>query len=111
VVDGAQRLIDFLSEIFGAQVTRCFANEDGSIMHGEVQIDDTVVMLSDASDGFPAFPIWLHVYVPDVDATYHKALAAGAVSVQAPMKKDDPDRRAGIQDPTGNTWWLATQVE
>ena len=111
VVDGAQKLIDFLLATFGAKVTRRFDNDDGSLMHGEVMIDDTVVMLSDASESYPAFPVWLHVYVPDVAATYEKALAAGGISVQEPVKKDDPDLRAGVQDPTGNTWWLATQVE
>jgi len=111
VVDGAQKLIDFLLATFGAKVTRRFDNDDGSLMHGEIMIDDTVVMLSDASENYPAFPVWLHVYVPDVAATYKKALAAGGISVQEPVKKDDPDLRAGVQDPTGNTWWLATQVE
>ena len=111
VVDGAQKLIDFLLATFGAKVTRRFDNDDGSLMHGEIMIDDTVVMLSDASENYPAFPVWLHVYVPDVAATYAKALAAGGISVQEPVKKDDPDLRAGVQDPTGNTWWLATQVE
>ena len=111
VVDGAQKLIDFLLATFGAKVTRRFVNDDGSLMHGEIMIDDTVVMLSDASENYPAFPVWLHVYVPDVAATYAKALAAGGISVQEPVKKDDPDLRAGVQDPTGNTWWLATQVE
>ena len=111
VADGALRLIDFLAATFDAKVTRRFDNDDGTIMHGEVQIDDTVVMLTDGSEEFPSFPVWLHVYVPDVDATYKKALAAGGVSVQEPTKKDDPDRRAGVKDPTGNTWWMATQVE
>ena len=111
VVDGAQKLIDFLLATFGAKVTRRFDNEDGSLMHSEIMIDDTVVMLSDASENYRAFPVWLHVYVPDVAATYAKALAAGGISVQEPVKKDDPDLRAGVQDPTGNTWWLATQVE
>ena len=45
-----------------------------------------------------------------VDATYRRALAAGGVSVQEPRQKDDPDRRGGVQDPAGNTWWIATQV-
>ena len=58
----------------------------------------------------PAFPVWLHVYVPDVDATYRRALAAGGTGIQAPEQKDDPDRRAGVQDPAGNVWWIATQV-
>jgi uncharacterized glyoxalase superfamily protein PhnB len=110
MVDGAQKLIDFLAVVFDAKVTRRYDNADGTLMHGEVQIDDTIVMLADGGEGFPAFPVWLHVYVPDVDATYQKALAAGGISVQEPLQKNDPDRRAGVKDPTGNTWWLATQV-
>ncbi|MBK8899984.1 MAG: VOC family protein [Anaerolineaceae bacterium] len=110
MVDGAQKLIDFLAATFDAKVTRRFDNPDGTLMHGEVQIDDTIVMLADGGEGYLAFPVWLHVYVPDVDATYQKALAAGGVSVQEPVQKEDPDRRAGVKDPTGNTWWLATQV-
>ncbi len=110
MADGAQSVIDFLKHTFDAQELRRFNNPDGSIMHAEVRIDDTVVMLADAGGNFPAFPVWLHVYVPDVDATYQRALAAGGVSVQAPEQKDDPDRRGGVKDPAGNTWWIATQV-
>ncbi len=109
MVDGAQKLVDFLLATFDARVTRRFDNPDGTLKHGEVQIDDTIVMLADGGEGYPAFPVWLHVYVPDVDAAYQKALAAGGESVQEP-KKDDPDRRAGVKDPTGNTWWIATQL-
>src|SRR3990172_6938232 len=110
MADGAQRVIDFLSQAFDAREMRRQDNSDGSIMHAEVQIDDSIVMISDGGGDFPAFPIWLHVYVPDVDATYQRALNAGGVSVQAPQQKDDPDRRAGVKDPAGNTWWIATQV-
>ena len=71
----------------------------------------TVVMIADAGGAYPAFPAWLHVYVSDVDATYKKALAAGGVSVQEPVRKQgDPDRRAGVRDPSGNTWWISTQA-
>ena len=81
-------------------------------MHVEVRIDDTVVMLADGGGAFPAFPVWLHVYLPDVDATYRRALAAAGQSVQEPVRKDgDPDRRGGVKDPAGNTWWVSTQVE
>ncbi len=79
-------------------------------MHAEVRIDDTVVMIADGGHGSPAFATWLHVYVPDVDATYRRALAAGGISVQEPTRNDDPDRRGGVQDPAGNTWWIATQM-
>ncbi|HZI08682.1 MAG TPA: VOC family protein [Archangium sp.] len=110
MVDGAQRVIDFLKKTFNATELRRYDSPDGSIMHVEVRIDDTVVMLSDGGGSFPAFPVWLHVYVPDVDATYRRALEAGGVSVQEPQQKGDPDRRGGVKDPSGNTWWIATQV-
>jgi PhnB protein len=105
----AQRVIDFLAEVFAARPRRRFDRPDGAILHAEVQIDDTVVMIADAEAA--AFPVWLHVYVPDVDATYKLALAAGGESVEAPNQKPgDPDRRGGFKDPAGNTWWIATQV-
>ncbi|HYO49908.1 MAG TPA: VOC family protein [Chloroflexia bacterium] len=110
MAEGAQRVIDFLKQTFDAEETRRYDNPDGSIMHAEVRIDDTVVMLAVGGSQFPAFPVWLHVYVPDVDATYKRALEAGGVSVQEPEQKDDPDRRGGVKDPAGNTWWIATQV-
>jgi PhnB protein len=110
MVDGAQRVIDFLKDAFDAEELRRADNPDGSIMHAEVRIDDTVVMLADGGGDFPAFPVWLHVYVPDVDATYQRTLAAGGTPVQEPQQKDDPDRRGGVKDPAGNIWWIATQV-
>ena len=111
MADGAQRVIDFLTATFDAREFRRMDQPDGSIRHVEVQIDDTIVMLADSAEEFPAFPVWLHVYVPDVDATYQRALAAGGVSVQEPGQAEgEPDRRGGVKDPCGNTWWIATQV-
>jgi len=56
-------------------------------------------------------PANVYVYVRDVDATYRRALDAGATSVQEPTKKDDPDRRGGVKDGGGTTWWIATLAE
>jgi uncharacterized glyoxalase superfamily protein PhnB len=81
------------------------------IMHAEVRIDDTVVMLGDSAPEWPPVASHVHVYVPDVDATYRRALAAGATSVQAPIKKDDADKRGGVKDAGGTTWWIATKAE
>lgn len=111
MANGAQSVIEFLEKAFDARQLRRYDNPDGSIMHAEVQIDDTVVMIADGSEQFPAFPIWMHVYVPDVDATYRRALEAGGISVQEPQQQGDPDRRGGVKDPAGNTWWIGTQVE
>lgn len=110
MADGAQRVIDFLIEAFDGREMRRYDNSDGSIMHAEVLIDDSIVMIADGGGDFPAFPIWLHLYVPDVDATYRRALDAGGEYVQEPQQKEDPDRRAGVKDPAGNTWWIATQM-
>jgi uncharacterized glyoxalase superfamily protein PhnB len=111
VTEGAQRVIDFFKQTFGATQLRRFENPDGKIMHAEVRIDDTVVMIADAGGNYPPFPVWLHVYVQDVDKTYQKALEAGGTSVQAPVRKEgDPDKRGGVKDPGGNTWWIATQM-
>ena len=112
VAAGVQGVIDFLKQTFGASELRRYENPDGSIMHAEVRIGDTVVMIGEAGPEFPAVPSNLHVYVDDVDATYRGALAAGGVPVQEPVRREgDPDRRGGVKDPAGNTWWIATQVE
>jgi PhnB protein len=111
VADGAQGVIDFLIEAFDARQTRRYDAPDGSIMHAEVLIDDTVVMVTDGGGDNPTFPVWLHVYVLDVDATYRRALEAGGHPVDEPKRREgDPDRRGGVKDPAGNTWWIATQV-
>ncbi len=111
MAEGVQRVIDFLKQSFDATPLRRFDAPDGRILHAEVRVGDTVVMLSEANNAYPAFPVWLHVYVPDVDATYKKALVAGGVSVQEPVQKPgDPDRRCGVKDPAGNTWWISSQT-
>jgi uncharacterized glyoxalase superfamily protein PhnB len=111
MANGAQRVIDFLTETLDARPLRRFDLSDGSIMHAEIQIDDTVIMIADSGGAFPSFPVWLHVYVPDVDASYQRMIAAGGLSVEEPNQKEgDVDRRAGVKDPSGNTWWIATQV-
>lgn len=109
IVDGAQRSIGFLEAVFGAEPLRSFAADDGRVMHAEVRIGDTVVMLADAAEGWPTVGAHVHVYVPDVDATYRRALAAGAESVQEPVRKGDEDRRGGVKDAGGTTWWIATR--
>jgi PhnB protein len=111
VVDGASKTIDFLTNVFDGVELRRFPDPAGKIMHAEVRIDDSVVMLADGGPNWPPIPSYVHVYVADVDATYQRALAAGATSVQAPVKKADEDKRGGVKDTGGTTWWIATKVE
>ena len=112
IVEGAGATIDFLVRVFDAVELRRFPTPDGSgkVMHAEVRIDDTVIMLADRPGEWPAVPAHVHVYVPDVDATYQRGLAAGGASVQEPVKKEDDDKRAGFRDDGGTTWWIGTKV-
>jgi PhnB protein len=111
IVNSASRTIDFVVRVFDAVELRRFADPTGKVMHAEVRIDDTVVMIADGVEGWPAIPSHVHVYVSDVDAAYQRALAVGATSVQKPVKKDDADKRGGVKDSGGTTWWIATKVE
>jgi PhnB protein len=113
MVDGARRVIDFLKQVFNGIELRRQDAPDGSIRHVEVRLEDgSVIMMADGGGDYPAFPAWMHVYVPDVDATYQRALKAGSLSVQEPKQNEgEVDRRGGVKDPAGNTWWIATQVE
>jgi uncharacterized glyoxalase superfamily protein PhnB len=110
IVDGAAQTIDFLVRALGGKEIQRIPGPNGSIMHAEVRIDDSVVMMGEGPPGGPRPAAHVHVYVQDVDATYRRALEAGATSVQAPVKKEDPDKRGGVKDPGGTTWWIATHV-
>ena len=111
IVQGAARLIDFLKQAFGAQEKERVAQPDGSIMHAEVTIGDSIIMMADASERFAAMPCCIHLYLEDVDAAYKRAIEAGATSVMEPANQFYGDRSGGVKDSTGNMWWIATHVE
>ena len=110
VVKGASKLIDFLKEAFGARIER-MASPDGAVMHAEVKIGDSIVMVSDSVGEWKPMPASFYVYVSDTDALYHRALQAGAESAMEPEDKFYGDRNAGVRDPFGNVWWIATHKE
>lgn len=110
VVPDAAAEIDFLVEVFDAEELRRFPASSGGVMHAEVRIDDTVVMLADGGEGWDPAPAHVHVYVADVDTVYQRALEAGARSVQKPIQKGDPDKRGGVESTNRVTWWIATML-
>jgi uncharacterized glyoxalase superfamily protein PhnB len=110
IVKDAAATMEFLKAVFGAEPLRIIKRDDGGLRHAEARIGDSVVMFADAVEGWPAIAAYVHVYVADVDATYKKALAAGGKSVAEPVQKGDADKRGGVEDPGGTTWWLATQI-
>jgi PhnB protein len=111
IVSDAAATIRFLEGVLGAILIRSFPDDRGGVMHAEVRIDDTVIMIADAAPDWPPVSAHVHVYVADVDAAYAKALKAGAASVQEPVQKDDDDKRGGVKDSGGTTWWLASKVQ
>jgi uncharacterized glyoxalase superfamily protein PhnB len=111
IVDDAAELIDFTKRAFGAEETFRMPGSGGAIMHAEIRIGDSVVMLSDASPENPPTSTMMHLYVEDVDAVYQRALQAGASALREPENQFYGDRSAGVKDAFGNQWWLATHVE
>ena len=112
VVDGAEKVIRFMKEAFGAQpVFEPMMRPDGKVMHAEFKIGDSVVMISDASERAKATSTMLHLYVPNVDAVYEKAVKAGGTSVMEPSDQFYGDRSGGVKDPAGNQWHIGTHVE
>lgn len=109
VADGAQKVMDFITEVFAAHTMHSMVNDaDKTIQHAMLKIGDTVVMTCDGNAEVAAFPAWLHVYVEDVDKTYALALSKGATSVRAPKDEFYGDRTGAVKDFAGNVWWIAT---
>jgi uncharacterized glyoxalase superfamily protein PhnB len=100
-----------MEKAFDAKETFRMNTPDGSVSHAEVRIGDSVVMVGEAGAAWPARPSALNLYVPDVDATYRAAVAAGGTSQDEPADQFYGDRRATVVDPAGNQWFIATHVE
>lgn len=111
LVDDAARLLEFMESAFGATVLEKMLAPDGAVMHALATIGDSRVMLGGASPQWPARPASLYLYVEDCDATYARAIAAGGSSLREPTTEFYGDRSSGVEDPTGNQWWIATHVE
>ncbi len=110
VVKGAAKLIDFLKQAFGAEEAFRMPLSNGEIMHAEVRIGDSVVMLNDAMQQ-PPTTTSLFLYVNDADSVYKRAVKAGATSVAEPADMFWGDRVAQVKDQFGNQWSIATYKE
>ena len=108
IVRPAAEFIDFAARAFGAEEQLRVPAPDGGIMHAEVKINDSIVELSDGNEQYPPRPASIHLYVPDTDATYERALAAGATSLDEPADQPYGERSASIVDPFRNHWYIAT---
>ena len=111
IVGDARTFIDFLKAVFDAKELRRFDSPDGTIMHAEFQIDDSVIMLGNSSEKFKPIELVMHDYVPNVDETFEKAIQAGCEIIKEPTKLEgDPDRRGTFKDFAGNMWSIGTEI-
>jgi PhnB protein len=111
MVEGASKLIDFVKKAFEAVEVERMNNPDNSVGHAAVRIGDSVLMMSDARGQWKPMPSAIYLYVNDTDTTYRRALQAGATSLMEPADQFYGDRNAGVKDPVGNCWWIATHKE
>ena len=111
IVNDADKLLTFLKTAFNGKVKEEHRTPDGKVMHADVIIGDSHIMLGQGNEKYRAMPGSILLYVPDCDALYNAALKAGAKSVQEVQNQFYGDRSGGVEDPTGNTWWISTHVE
>lgn len=111
LVEDVRALITFVKQAFDAVERGLHEGEDGRVMHAEVKIGNSIIMMGEPSEEWPPMPCMLHLYVDDTDAVYNQALEAGATSVREPQDEFYGDRSGGVRDSFGNLWWMATRVE
>ncbi|MFN3999146.1 VOC family protein [Algoriphagus sp.] len=111
IVDNAPRFVKLMKDLFDAEELRKYEMPDGSLMHVELRLDDSVIMLSEATSDYPANEFLLHFYVHDAIAVYKKALELGCEGLQEPIQKEDPDLRGMFKDFNGNVWSIGTQTQ
>lgn len=111
MVQEASKLIDFLKQAFEAEEIYRQNMPDGTVMHAQLRIGDSMLMMSDATSQHKPMPSMIYLYVEDVDAVYNRALKAGATSLRKPTDEFYGDRSGGVKDQFGNQWRIGTHIE
>jgi PhnB protein len=119
IVNGAARAIEFYKKAFRATELMRMADPGGKIMHAEIKIGDSPIMLADevpqmgakSPEAYGGSPITIMLYVEDVDSTVKQAVAAGAKLTRPVADQFYGDRTGGIKDPFGHEWYVATHKE
>jgi PhnB protein len=107
----AEPLIDFLKRAFGAQEIAKYVSPDGVVNHAEIHVGDSVIEMGEAHGKYETMPAMFYLYVPNVEAVYRQAVAAGGKLFQEPTDQPYGDRNAAIRDNFGNTWYIATHIK
>ena len=105
ILEHAAGFIDFTKDVFGATEQNRTMRDENTIMHAEINIHGSTIMLADSTDTYPPQHAGMFVYVENCDQAYQKALEKGAESIMPPADQSY-GRSAGVKDPFGNTWWI-----
>jgi uncharacterized glyoxalase superfamily protein PhnB len=106
----AHKMIPFMEAAFGAEALGVHKSPEGAVLHATIRIGNATLEIDEAHGEFQPMPCHLHVYVPDTDAVYDRALRAGATPIETPQDKPYGDRAAGVKDAWGNSWFIATHL-
>ena len=107
----AQEYIDFMQRAFGAEEVYKAQSPEGMVLHAQIRVGNSFIGMGDARGPFHPRPATFHLYVTDTDSAYERALRAGATSIHPPADQPYGDRRAGVIDPLGNHWYIATHIK
>jgi uncharacterized glyoxalase superfamily protein PhnB len=107
---GAAKLIDFLKQAFGAEEAARYQSPEGTIVHARLRIGDSILEMGEAHGQFQPTACLIHLYVPDADAVYKRAIQAGASSLFEPRDEPYGDRASCVMDSFGNMWSIATHI-
>lgn len=111
IVEGAEELVSFLSNVFGATVEGKTVLPNGRLANIRLKLGTSCFMLSEAgADTMKAMPAAYYVYVENVDMVFETAIKHGALKLFEPADMPYQDRQAGITDPSGNTWWISKRL-
>jgi PhnB protein len=111
IVVSVEEEIEFFRKVFDAELLDSAKQEDGLIIHAEVRIGDSSVMMGRANENFPPVQSVLYIYVENADAVYRKAVEFGGISVMEPEDRIYGNREGGVTDTQGNTFWIAQYLK
>ncbi|NNE53741.1 MAG: VOC family protein [Sulfitobacter sp.] len=107
LVREAEVTLAFVEQVFGAERLRLHMRKEGQgVMHAEARIDDSVIMMGEVAQSQEAH---VHIYVPDAEAAFARALAAGGQVIQPLLRQADGDYRGGVAEGNGVIWWIAQE--
>ena len=108
IVEDGERFIDFLKKSFEALELERHLDEHGGIMNSVFRIGDSIIEMGEGNEKYPPRKNTIHIYLADTDKVYRNALEAGGISIYEPEDMSYGERSAGVEDPFGNHWYIAT---